>query len=187
MILVPISGGIDSTALLWLYRDRPVVSFHLTLGLSRPEEQEVAELIASRRVVDYLRSHGAELEYEEFSHEVDDPMRRIPPRLAIVAYTGLMLRQCPEISMVGNGGIAIDLTRPWVPRLVPAGKKIIALLAGRDDFKVVAPFIEFTKSEVKATLPPELLAMTFSCFEPVRDGAEWAPCGKCMKCEEARG
>ena len=185
-ILVPMSGGVDSTAVAWRYRDRPIMSFHLTVGISSPKAQVEAELAASRKIVGYLKRHGVDIEHEEFEHDPDDPLRLIPPRLAVAAYIGILLRQCPEITVVGGGGIAVDMTRQWVPRLSPSAKRLMSVLADRDDWRVETPFIKKTKVEVMSTLPPDLLELTFSCCWPVMEGSKWTQCGRCFKCDEVR-
>lgn len=49
--------------------------------------------------------------------------------------------------------------------------------------RLVAPFIFATKAQVMDSLPPELLALTWSCYEPTAAGK---PCGTCNSCK-ARG
>lgn len=44
--------------------------------------------------------------------------------------------------------------------------------------RVDAPFLHLHKAEVMARLPADLLALTWSCYEPVDD----KPCGTCNSC-----
>lgn len=169
---------------MWKYRDRKVLAFHLTLGRLRPEEIEAAELEASRRVVAYMRDHGAHMGYEESFHALDDPLRHVHPHFAVCSYIGVILRRRPDVVAVAYGNIAVDLTHPGARQRFPAGRKIVQAISGRTDVEMLEPFIDLSKHEVRDTLPPDLLALTFSCFMPVKDGEEWRVCGKCQKCGE---
>jgi 7-cyano-7-deazaguanine synthase in queuosine biosynthesis len=44
-----------------------------------------------------------------------------------------------------------------------------------------------TKRELAASLPPELVELTWSCRRPVRRGGDWVPCGACKACLARHG
>lgn len=187
MILIPLSGGVDSAAVLWHCRGEPIVSFHLSLGRHNPEAVGAAELQASRRQIHYLRERHASIDHVECPLSPLDPVRHLHPAIVTAIYTGAFLRRYPDVSRVGKGYIAVDALNPAAEEVSPIVQTMVPALAKRSDWEWYVPFKNSKKKEVIATLPPDLMAMTLSCDFPILNGSEWVQCGECRKCEELRG
>ena len=188
MILIPVSGGIDSTALLWKYsRDNNIYAFHLTLGRNVGSKMHLAELWSTRNVITWMKRNTLkEIIYEEYEIFREDPLRKVHSHYAVQVYCGIMLKRVPKISHVISGLTGEDKERSGFHALYLAEGKIIREMAGRQNFILEAPYLDSSKAEIKASIPYDLLKITLSCWFPnLQDDGSWIPCNMCGKCEEA--
>ena len=80
----------------------------------------------------------------------------------------------------GSRGLGLQIAEA----LGEMGAKI-ALTArklGEPQVQWIYPLYQSTKQELAAALPAELVALTWSCRRPVREGGGFRPCGACKAC-----
>ena len=195
MILVPFSGGVDSTAVVWHYlKTDHVYALHVGVEWNYGANRARAEKWASRRIIKWLsETHG---QYEVWYDEVE-PVERM--RLdthttnLIAVHVAAILHEQPDIEVVADGSIADDyfwyegqsrLTREEHAEHNGEWIAAVEALSGRTGIRFEMPFVECRKDEVRASMPPELLSETFSCNVPIRTNVGWAHCGECRKCKQ---
>jgi 7-cyano-7-deazaguanine synthase in queuosine biosynthesis len=58
---------------------------------------------------------------------------------------------------------------------------------GEPHVEWIYPVYHATKQALAKSLPPELVALTWSCRRPLRQGTAWVPCGACKACLARQG
>ena len=58
---------------------------------------------------------------------------------------------------------------------------------GEPQVQWIYPVYDMTKPALAASLPRELVELTWSCRRPVRNMEQWAPCGVCKACLARQG
>lgn len=180
MILVNLSGGIDSTYLLWRYLCDGVDVLVHHCSMENSEHRAAAEDQAVDRIVRHLRAKGHDFELVTTAMDVS-ALRRLTDPQVLGFLTGLIGRQHPDLEVAlgysASDRPAQDRDLEWAAK----GRQIAELVAGRE-ITWLWPLAEITKPQIIAALPPELLALTWSCRHP-RNGRQGRPCGRCLTCK----
>lgn len=176
MTLVNLSGGVDSTFVLWRHLEAgdDVLVHHCSM--ENTEHRATAEDHATAAVLGWFADRGHHPPVVHTSMDVS-AIRRLTDPQVLGFLTGLICRE--------HRTLAVDLcfsasdrpaTRPsleWFAR----GQRIAEQVAGRS-IEWRWPIRELTKPEIIAALPPDLLALCWSCRRPRAGRA----CGRCATC-----
>jgi 7-cyano-7-deazaguanine synthase in queuosine biosynthesis len=187
------SGGIDSTYLLYDYlthTDHPVHAHHVSIRYPLLQRWR-AEDPASESIVSWCRTHLRDFEYSASRFDLD--VRCVgwdsDLYLLIASKVAMNLDQGPI--RVALGWCADDLDRPQVQerqRRSVTDTLWKALCESTSpvhlDSSIAMPLVErgLTKAEVIARLPAPLVAMSWSCRQPVFASDEPTPCLVCHAC-----
>ena len=182
MILIPVSGGIDSLAALWHYRHEDMTVFHLILGSHWP--RRIAELEATRKAMIWIRPHlQGKIVYSEHNILPTNPINTVEDLYPVNTSIGCILQLNPDISKVCRIVIKEDfIDNTYVKRRLAC--YIIAETLAQRKIKWVSPFKHMKKFDVKKSMPLELFRLAISCWGPVFKHNEWHRCGSCDKCKE---
>jgi 7-cyano-7-deazaguanine synthase in queuosine biosynthesis len=200
-VLVMFSGGIDSTALLYILLSDPKYS-HLDIhahhiNLVNKEKRADAELGACYRIVDYLsRQQYRKFQYTSNTFEYKMFQMNTPWDLDVVWFmAGLICQRYDNsINLIATGRTKSDTSNyPGVVERRKRGEALFELLASNRDYGVLPKFlpvlVDMEKSDIMRILPPELLSLTWSCRYPIASRVEdgtmlWQECRKCQPCFE---
>ena len=205
-IFVALSGGLDSTWVLWhlLSTTRiPIVTFHLRMisimNRHVPEERAVDSVVAwcgdNVRPVEALEK--ATLDMGDMIGWMDGPLIAAPIVAAMMGH--------PDADTIATGrcidekrGFNYENFQPSMP-----GFNKLALLAwfhtamyvgkgksrnGRE-LKIIEPAIDcgITKLGMRDQMPRDLYNMTWSCHRPSVTRSGFAPCETCLSCRLREG
>ena len=193
-ILVMLSGGVDSAALLHHYLARtahPVHAHHVSI-INRLEnrwkqEQEacqavVAHCLATLRPFGYSSSTFECLSLPRYVGWDSDICFLVAARVALNLTGGPV--------QVALGWSADDLARPEVLDRSARGVSRRLWEALRDSVEhggrlreeLAMPLAGMTKAEIMAGMPPGLLELAWTCRTPVLREGQAFPCGECHAC-----
>ena len=179
--LIQLSGGIDSTFVLWNWlKNHPeeyCIVHHIVL--TNREGRRVHEQTAVQKILAYLDSVGL-CNYIYLENSVD------------YGTIGLTIK---DVELCGFFAGMIIRSRRWSSLqeiLLPIYKsetgresvrrELINLIGRKSDFKITYPFAEMTKTDVIERLPTELFDLCWYCRKPVRG----IVCGICPTCVEVK-
>jgi len=175
--IIPFSGGIDSTGVLYHclknQPDRHFLLMKVCLYNSISANRMTKEKEAVTAILAYLRENGINnFEYRELEYHY--PTLGVPPLWdSEVVYfaAATCIRAYPEIDCLYEGVTADDYEgegNDFNERLEKYAR-ILHVVANKndDDFSIQMPLNHLTKLEIMLMLPPELLNMTWSCRYPV--------------------
>lgn len=190
--LIPFSGGIDSTAGLYLTLtqnpDQHFLVFKVNLINGECASRTVKEEQAVNNILDALRRMGIQnFTFKRLSF--DYSQLGSPPiwdSEAVNFAAATCLRAHPEISEMVEGAIADDYLQEGFQERLDQIEKILYLVSKRskEDLKIVFPLKNMLKYEVMKAMPPDILKLTWSCRYP-EGAANWElkRCHKCSTCE----
>lgn len=194
-VLVMLSGGIDSTYLLYDYLRRNTHLVHAHhISVRYPHLQRWrAEDPATERVVAWCKENLRGFGYSTSRFDLDFPMIGWDSDLQLLVASKVALNLSPWRVTVALGWCTDDLERPRVRDRQERGvtpNLWRALCRSVPDAnlneEIAMPIVErgLSKTDVVAELPEELLALTWSCRRPTfADGeGQPAPCGECHAC-----
>lgn len=189
--IIPFSGGIDSTA--GLYRtltqhpNDHFLVFKVVLLNGECASRSVQEEQAVNAILEALRQRGIHnFTYRRLSY---DYSQLGPPPIwdseAVNFAAATCIRAYPSIRELVEGAIWDDYQQEGFQARLDQIEKILYLVSERtpDDLSIVFPLKDLPKYEVMKSLPPEILALTWSCRYP--EGApqwELKRCHKCSTC-----
>jgi 7-cyano-7-deazaguanine synthase in queuosine biosynthesis len=186
--LVMFSGGMDSTAMLvkLLTQSQDELRVH-HIRMANREMRARAEGHAAERILAYCRLHYRAFRYSESGLDFTS-LEAIPIDYLSIAYVACQV----AIDTPGCNRVAVaSLARDTDIRNRSARQRQVfdAMYACYRARKLGEPQVEWTypvydcsKAEIAAMLPPELMALTWSCRRPVEKQGGWAPCGTCKAC-----
>lgn len=189
--LIPFSGGIDSTAGLYLtLTQNPqhhFLVFKVILINGECGSRTVKEEQAVNAILEALRAKGI----HNFTYRrlvFDYSQLGAPPiwdSEAVNFAAATCLRAHPEISEMIEGAIYEDYQQEGFQERLDQIEKILYLVSERspDNFTIQFPLQEMNKYEVMKSLPSDILNLTWSCRYP-EGAAQWhlKRCHKCSTC-----
>lgn len=207
-ILVPLSGGLDSSWVLWhllTTRKHPIAVFHLNLinvnQRQIPEEQAADNVVKwceeNVRLVKWYKK--ATLDMGEIAGWMDGPVQAAPVIASMMddltcwtIATGRNIdekrEQDPNLENVSLLGFMAVATETWNHICVKCGGNGIGR-AGKE-LKFIEPAVNanITKAGMEKQMPNALVEMTWSCHRPIKYTAgdtgavTYEPCKTCKSC-----
>lgn len=188
--LAMFSGGLDSTAMLLklLTESTDAVRVHHVRLVNR-EGRAKAEQDAVESIVAWCRKHTRPFTYSESVLDFSG-LEAIPIDYLSVAFVACQVAiDTPECTRIAVGTLAADLDE--IKRSVTVAQRRVfdamyacyrARKLGEASLEWIYPVYQLSKAQVTALLPPELLAMTWSCRRPVTEADGYRICGVCKPC-----
>jgi len=191
--LAMFSGGLDSTAMLvkLLAQTQDELRVH-HIRMANREGRAGAEQQAVERIVAYCRGHYRPFRYSESGLDFT-ALEAIPIDFVSIAYVACQVAiDTPGCDRVAVATLARDtdiVNRSLRQRRVfdAMYECYRARKLGEPSVEWIAPVYDMTKAQLAASLPAELLAMTWSCRRPVAAAGGWRPCGACKACLARQG
>jgi len=190
--IIPFSGGIDSTAALYLtltqYPDDQWLVFRVNLLNGSAANRMVKEEQAVIAILDSLRSKGINnFTYRRLSF---DYAQLGPPPVwdsEVVNFAAATcIRAHPEITEFIEGAIADDYEQERFDDRIAQISKILYLVSEKtaESLQIKFPLKDKYKDDVMRLLPKEILRLTWSCRYP-EGGEQWTlkRCHKCHTCQ----
>lgn len=193
-VIVNLSGGIDSTYLLWKYlkEGRNVLVHHCSI--KNFEGRIVPESIAVNKILKWLIRNN--LNNFKFLNSYFDygNLNFIVRDIEVIGFlTGVILRNplhknIKEIAISAN---ANDESNNPNEQSVVRRKELLSSIMPRKEFEgyeldcqISFPIINMTKKEIMKDMPKDLLELCWFCRKPIADGDTFLPCKKCKTCKE---
>ena len=182
------SGGLDSTAMLvkLLTQSKGDLRVHHIRMVNR-EGRAAAEQAAVEAIVAWCARRYRAFRYSESGLDFAS-LEAIPIDYLSIAYVACQV----AIDTPGCNRIAVaSLSRDTdiVNRSARQREVFDTMYAcyrarklGEPQVEWLYPMYDYTKAEVAAMLPAELVALAWSCRRPLARGVGWAPCGACKAC-----
>ncbi len=187
-ILAMLSGGLDSTAMLWKLltgTGEPLRVHHIRMD--NREGRADAEQAAVERIVAYCRAHCRPFRYTESGLELTQ-LEAIPIDYMAIAYVACQVAiDTPGCNRIAVGTLARDTDEA---NRSARQRRIFDVMyecyrarkLGEPEVIWIYPVHALSKTEVAALLPPALREITWSCRTPVRTASGFRPCGRCKAC-----
>ena len=190
-LLVMLSGGLDSVCVLHLMLTNPTYAAYDIhahhMNLENVEHRSLAEGIAVRNVLHYLKTHG----YRSFTYTestVGYPVingKQMRDAIAVAFTSGFMCNADPSIEFVALGVNVEDTQTNDVDNLVAvAGSIFNSFPSGAQR---IFPIRNYTKLQVRDMLPKALQDLCWSCRTPIYVSGNPVTCGMCKTCVQLRG
>ncbi len=197
-ILVLLSGGVDSAAMLHHYLTRtenPVHAHHISI-MNRLENRWQQELAACKAIVERCQALYRPFGFSTSAFECMSLPRYIgwDSDVYFLAATRVAPNLQAESVQVAVGWTSDDLKRPQVIDRMTRGvpKRVWEALrdsvdhGGRLKADLAEPLVGLTKVEIMAAMPSELLELAWTCRRPVLKDGQAYPCGECHACRLLR-
>jgi 7-cyano-7-deazaguanine synthase in queuosine biosynthesis len=188
--LVMLSGGIDSTAALWMILNNPegYGQIHVHhIHIQNVEARWKAEASAVKSVLAYMKKHSS-TPFTSSESTINTPAfgNKFLFDTEVVSFiSGYMTSRDPLITKVIIGVTASDY-EAGISAAVERGKAIHnAFHPGKNDPSGAVkeyPIAMLTKEEAYKTLPADLAVLTWSCRTPHYADGKPIECGKCKTC-----
>ncbi len=190
--LVMFSGGLDSTAMLFklLTETAGELRVHHVRLINR-EGRARAEQDAVEAIVAWCKKNTRSFTYSESVLDFSE-LEAIPIDYLSVAFAACQVAiDTPECTRIAVGTLAADLDE--IKRSVTVAQRNVfdamyacyrARKLGEASLEWIYPVYELSKAQVATLLPPELLAMTWSCRRPVPEPGGYRICGVCKPCRK---
>lgn len=184
-ILIPISGGLDSTYVLWKYlteTDHPVHAHHISL-YNKHEFRIHQEDKAVDDVVSWLKKNTRPFRISKSSYI--NPLGGKDMTLVLFTMSQICYNLCgadTDKIIVATGRIVEDDER------TPIHTQDLVFWAGVKNIgvpiKLERPIRYMNKKEVMNSMPQELVDLTWSCRQPKFINNKAVPCKECHACIE---
>lgn len=190
--LIPFSGGIDSTAVLYQaltsFPDDNFLVFKVNLISSTSASRIVREAAAVNEIFEKLKAKGIE-NFDFISMKFDYSVFSPPPvwDSEVINYAAaLCILNHPEIKEFWEGAIADDFKDPTFEKRLEKISKILYLVSERSpkNLDIIFSIKDKNKYEVMKLIPSDILPLTWSCRYP-EGGPNWTlkRCHKCPACK----
>ncbi|TMH71234.1 MAG: hypothetical protein E6H57_05465 [Betaproteobacteria bacterium] len=191
--LVMFSGGLDSTAMLvqLLGETRDELRVHHIRMVNR-EARAQAEHSAVERIVAWCRERYRPFRYSESAVDFS-ALEAIPIDYLSIAFVACQVAiDTPRCDRIAVAALARDTD---IENRSARQRRVFDTLyecyrarkLGEPEVQWIYPVYHSTKRELAATLPRELVELTWSCRRPVREAEQWRPCGACKACLARQG
>ena len=182
------SGGLDSTAMLvrlLAESDEPLRVHHI--HLQNAERRDAAEQAAAEAIVAWCRARYRPFRYSESRLEFCG-LQAIPIDYIAIAFVACQVAiDTPGCNRIAVGALARDTD---IEDRSARQRRVFdemyacyrARKLGEPSVQWLYPVYRCSKEELAAALPPELLALTWSCRTPVSLAGKFRPCGACKAC-----
>jgi len=191
--LVMFSGGMDSTAMLvkLLIESRDELRVH-HIHMANREMRARAEGSAAERIVAYCRERYRAFRYSESALDFTS-LEAIPIDYVSIAYVACQVAiDTPRCDRIAVASLSRDTA--IADRSARQRQVFDAMYAcyrarklGEPKVEWIYPVYDCSKRQIAEMLPPELMALTWSCRRPVEKPGGWAPCGGCKACLAREG
>ena len=190
--LIPFSGGIDSTAVLYntltQFPADNFLVFKVNLYSGSSASRTIQEIAAVDIILGNIREKG--IKNFEFKRLEFDYSALGPPPVwdsEVVNYTAAVcIKAYPEIREFYEGAIADDYLQPGFEQRLEHIEKILYTVAERShtDLQIVFPLKSMSKYEVMKSIPPDILPLTWSCRYPqgLQPDYSMVRCHECQPC-----
>ena len=186
--LLMYSGGLDSTvALVKLLREtQDELRVHHIRMVNREGRAE-AEQAAVERIIGYCRLHYRPFQYTESGLDFAS-LYAIPIDYMSVAYVACQVAiDTPGCTRIAVGTLAQDTD---VFNRSVRQRRVFEIMydcyrarkLGENKVEWIYPVYGMSKAELAASLPVDLLELTWSCRTPLRTHGGFRPCGECKAC-----
>jgi 7-cyano-7-deazaguanine synthase in queuosine biosynthesis len=190
--VVPLSGGIDSTAALYSslknHPDKNFLVFRVQMFHGTSGHRTIREQQACEDILNWLEKNGLNnFAYRPLSIDYSSlgPTPPVWDSEVINYMAALVVLAHPEIKYFVEGAIADDFDDPDFDRRLEKIIQIFYTVSGRsaENFHFEFPVRGMRKYEVMTSIPEELLRLTWSCRYP-EIGAPYTfvRCHKCPQC-----
>ena len=187
------SGGLDSTAMLvkLLTESEDELRVH-HIRMANREGRDGAEQRAVESIVAWCRDRYRPFRYSESGLDFRD-LAAIPIDYLSIAFVACQVAiDTPRCNRIAVASLARDTD---IENRSARQRRVFETMyecyryrkLGEPHVEWIYPVYHATKPALARSLPPELVALTWSCRRPVRRGAEWAPCGACKACLARQG
>ena len=182
------SGGLDSTAMLvqlLTETDEPLRVHHI--HMQNAEGRSGAEQAATEAIVAFCRARYRPFRYSESGLDFRG-LEAIPIDYISIAFVACQVAiDTPGCRRIAVGSLARDTD---IENRSARQRQVFdtmyacyrARKLGEPSVEWVYPVYRRGKDELAASLPRELLELTWSCRRPVREGSRYRPCGACKAC-----
>jgi 7-cyano-7-deazaguanine synthase in queuosine biosynthesis len=182
------SGGLDSTAMLvkLLAESDDALRVH-HVRMANREGRDEAEQAAVERIVAWCRDRYRAFRYSESALDFRT-LEAIPIDYVCIAFVACHVAiDTPGCNRVAVAALARDTD---IENRSARQRRVFDALyecyrarkLGEPEVQWIYPVYHATKRELAATLPGELVELTWSCRRPVRMAGQWRPCGNCKAC-----
>lgn len=178
-ILVLLSGGLDSTGVLYklIHSKEELLVHHLYL--SNKENRAEAESIAVRDIVKYMKKIR-DFHYTESFHEYPSFNGNFMWDSDVYNFiAGTICSSAKTIKQVAIGRTKSDA---GFAERAERGTKILNILS--PDVEKIYPVADMTKKEIYDMLPEDLRKLTWSCRTPICKDNDFKICHSCKTCME---
>ena len=191
------SGGLDSTAMLvkLLSEGRDELRVH-HIRMGNQEEREGAEGRAVESIVAWCRERYRPFRYSESGLDFRG-LEAIPIDYLSIAFVACQVAiDTPRCNHVAIASLARDTD---IENRSARQRRVFDAMyecyryrkLGEPQVQWIYPVYHATKQDLAASLPRELVDLTWSCRRPVRivenEAGQWVPCGACKACLARRG
>jgi len=191
--VIPLSGGIDSTAAAFIsLKENPnknYLIYRIQLLNGTSGHRTIREDLSTEKILNWFEQNGlTNFAFRKLSFDYSS-LGMMPPIWdsdAVNFIASVVVQAHPEIDEFIEGAIANDFEDPGFQKRLDKIAKLFYLSAERslDDFTFTFPVREKTKKELMELLPESLLRLTWSCRYP-EIGAPYTfvRCHKCPQCK----
>jgi 7-cyano-7-deazaguanine synthase in queuosine biosynthesis len=186
--LAMFSGGLDSTAMLvkLLAETGDELRVH-HIRMVNKERRDAAEQRAVEAIVAWCRKRYRPFRYSESALDFSS-LEAVPIDYLSIAFVACQVAiDTPGCDRIAVGSLSTDTD--IVSRSARQKRVFDEMYACYRARKLGEPSVEWVypvyrrgKDELAASLPRELLELTWSCRRPVREGSRYRPCGACKAC-----
>ena len=187
------SGGLDSTAMLvkLLREGEDELRVH-HIRMQNKEAREGAEQRAVESIVAWCRERYRPFRYSESGLDFR-ALEAIPIDYLSIAFVACQVAiDTPGCDRIAVASLARDTD---IENRSARQRRVFDAMyecyryrkLGEPQVQWIYPVYHATKQSLAASLPTELLQLTWSCRRPVPERGGWRPCGGCKACLARQG